>query len=112
MGDDGVAIADNLAVVVDVGKLSARCVRCVEDVLMRERNLGELEEGVDLKPVAVVIGHAAERGPGIKREHRIVRMREQASIAVHSEWRELRAMAEVRSPPLLAGSFGQQSNGM
>jgi hypothetical protein len=70
MRDDGLAIANNLAVVVDVGKLSARRVRCVEDVLMRERNLGELEEGVNLEPVAVVIGDAAECGPGVEREHR------------------------------------------
>jgi len=37
MGDDRVAVADLFAVVDDIGKLPARRLRGVEDVLMDER---------------------------------------------------------------------------
>src|SRR5262245_23153859 len=47
-GEDGLAVADGLAVIDDVGQLPARRLRCIEDVLMRERHPGELQERVDL----------------------------------------------------------------
>ena len=54
--------ADRLAVVNDVGKLPARCGRDVEYVFVDERHNSELEEGVDLQPVAVVVGDAEKGG--------------------------------------------------
>ena len=42
VGDDGVAVADRLARVDDIGQLAARRRRRVENVLMPERHAGEL----------------------------------------------------------------------
>ena len=69
IGDDGLAVADRVAAVDDVGKLAARRLRGVEDVLVRERHAGELEEGIDLEPVAVVVGDAEQGGIGVEAEH-------------------------------------------
>jgi hypothetical protein len=60
MRDDRLAVPDRLAVIDDVGKLSARRRRRVEDVLMRECNAGEPEKGVDLEAVAIVVGDAEQ----------------------------------------------------
>jgi hypothetical protein len=47
--------ADRLAVVNDVGKLPGWCGRDVEYVFVDERHNSELEEGVDLQPIAGVV---------------------------------------------------------
>jgi len=70
MRDDGVAVADDLAAIVDIGQLPARRLRGIKDVLVRERDTGELQESINLEPVTVVVGNAAQRRPGIEREHR------------------------------------------
>src|SRR5215469_12494714 len=69
MGDDGLAVADGLAVVDDIGKLPARRSRRVEKVLMYERQSDESQERKDLQPVTVVVGHAKERRIGIESDH-------------------------------------------
>jgi hypothetical protein len=69
MLDDGVAVADRLAVVDDVGKLTARCGRGIEDVLVRERQAGQLEKCEHLEAVAVVVGDAEQPGIGIEGDH-------------------------------------------
>ena len=67
--DDGLAVADGLAVVDQVGQLPARRLRRVENVLMRERHMGELEEGENLQPVAVIVGDAEQGRIGVERDH-------------------------------------------
>ena len=41
VGDDGLAVADRLTIVNDIGKLPARRRRGVEDVLVNERHARE-----------------------------------------------------------------------
>ena len=67
--EDGPAVADGVVAVDDVGQLPARRLRGVEDVLVGERHAGELEEGIDLQAIAVVVGDAEQRRIGIEREH-------------------------------------------
>ncbi len=69
MRDDRPAVADHLAVVDDVGQLPARRRRGIEDVLVLERHAGELEEGIDLQPIAVVVGDTEEGRVGVQGEH-------------------------------------------
>src|SRR5262245_39168494 len=70
MGEDGFAVADDLPVVDDVGKLAARGMRGVDDVLVTKGNSGEPEEGVDLQAVTIVVGDAEEPGVRVQRQHR------------------------------------------
>ncbi len=56
VGDDRLAVAQRFAVIDDVGKLAARRRGRVEDVLVPERHARQLEEGIDLEAVAVVVG--------------------------------------------------------
>ena len=67
-GDDGIAVADRLAVVDEVGKLPAWRCRRVENVLVLERHAGESQEREHLEAIAVVVriaeGHAAARKVG------------------------------------------------
>ena len=58
MGDDGLAVADRLAVVDEIRKLPARRRRRIENMLVRERHAGKPQEGEYLEPVAVVVGDA------------------------------------------------------
>ena len=62
MDEDGLAVADRLAVIDDVGQLPARRLRRIENMLMHERHAGEPQEGEDLQPVAVVVGDAEQCG--------------------------------------------------
>ena len=62
MGEDGFAVADDLAVLDDVGKLAARGMRGVDDVLVTKGDSGEPKEGVDLQAVAIVVGDAKSLG--------------------------------------------------
>ena len=71
VGDDGVAVADRLARVDDIGQLAARRRRRVENVLVQEWHAGELEEREHLQAIAVVVDDAEQLGIGIKREHDI-----------------------------------------
>ena len=71
VGDDGVAVADRLAVVDDVGQLTARRRRSVENVLVPEWDAAEPQEREHLQAVAVVIGDAEQLGIGIEGEHDI-----------------------------------------
>ena len=70
VSDDGIAVADRLARVDDVGQLAARRRRRVENMLVQEWHAGELEEREHLEAVAVVVGDAEQRGVGVKRQHR------------------------------------------
>jgi hypothetical protein len=69
VGDDRLAVADRLVVVDDVRKLTTRSGRGIEDVLVFERHAGELEEGVDLQPVAVVVGDTEQGRVRVQGEH-------------------------------------------
>src|SRR5689334_22136742 len=69
MRDDGLGIADGLAILDDVRQLLARRGRGVEQVLVHKRHAGELEEGKDLQPVAIVVGNAEQRRIGVECEH-------------------------------------------
>src|SRR5271156_3993495 len=77
MGNDGLAVADRIAVIDDVGKLPTRRRRCVENVFMRERQASESHESKDLQPVAVVVGYAEKSRVRVKRDHerKILRQR-------------------------------------
>jgi hypothetical protein len=69
VGDDGVTVADRLAVVDDVGQLAARRRRGVENVLVPERDAGEPQESEHLQAIAVVVRDAEQLGIGIEGEH-------------------------------------------
>ena len=69
MCDDGLAVADRLAIVLDIGKLRARRGRGIEDMFMPERHAGDLEEGEHLQAVGIVVGDAEQGGVGIEGEH-------------------------------------------
>ena len=69
VAEDGLAVADRVAAVDDVGKLAARRFRGVEDMLVGERYARKLEEREYLQAVAVVVGDAEQRGVGVKRQH-------------------------------------------
>src|SRR5262249_1456390 len=71
MGDDGLAVADRLAVVDDVGELAAWRLRGVEDVVVPARDAGQPQEGEQLQAVAVVVSDAKQRGIRIEGYHRI-----------------------------------------
>jgi hypothetical protein len=58
MRDDGRAVADPLAAVDDVGKLAARRLRGVENVLVPESNSGQPQECENLQAIAVIVGDA------------------------------------------------------
>jgi hypothetical protein len=75
MREDGLAVADDLAIVVDVGELTARSMRGVDDVLVTERNASEPQERIHLEAVAVVVGHAEQPGVRVERQHRVVLVR-------------------------------------
>ena len=81
MGEDGLAVADDLAVVDDVGELAARGMRGVDDVLVTEGNAAESQEGVDLQTVAVVVGDAEEPGVRVERQHRLLRCKDRRAAA-------------------------------
>ena len=66
---DGLAVADRVAAVDDIGKLAARRFRGVEDMLVLERHACKLQECEYLQAVAVVVGDAEQRGVGVKRQH-------------------------------------------
>src|SRR5580658_3943553 len=70
MGNDGLAVAGRIAVIDDVGKLPTRRRRCVENVLMHERQAHEPHESKDLQPVAVVVGYAEKSRVRVKRDHK------------------------------------------
>ncbi len=50
----------DLAVIDDVGQLTARRRGGVENMLVRERHAGQLQEGEDLEAIAVVVGDAEQ----------------------------------------------------
>jgi hypothetical protein len=77
MGNDGLAVAERIAVIDDVGKLPTRRRRCVENVFMHERQANESHESKDLQPVAVVVGYAEKSRVRVKRDHerKILRQR-------------------------------------
>ena len=54
--EDGLAVADGIIAVNDIGQLAARCLRGVENMLVMERHVGEPQEGVHLQAIAVVVG--------------------------------------------------------
>src|SRR5207249_8874245 len=64
--DNRITVADRPAIVDDVGKLSARRSRSVEDVLVRERHAGQFEEHKHLEAVVIVISDAEQFRVGIK----------------------------------------------
>ena len=67
--NDGVAVADRLSIVNDVGKLPAGRGRGIEDVLMGEWHAGQFEEGVHFEAVAVVIGDTKKLRVGVQSKH-------------------------------------------
>src|SRR6185312_15653316 len=69
MRDDGLAVADGLALVDEIGQLSARRRRRIENVLMHEGKAGETQEREDLQPIAVVVGDTEEHRIGVQRDH-------------------------------------------
>src|ERR1700722_4118829 len=69
IGKDGLAVADPVMVVDDIGQLSARRLRRIENVFMPERHPGELQKSEYFQTVAIVVGDAVQRRIGIKREH-------------------------------------------
>src|SRR5271154_454437 len=77
MGNDGLAVAERIAVIDDVGKLPTRRRRCVENVFMHERQANESHESKDLQPVAVVVGYTEKSRVRVKRDHepKILRQR-------------------------------------
>ena len=75
VGDDGIAVADGLAVVDDVGQLTARRRRGVENVLVPERHAGEPQESKHLQAIAVVVRDAEQLGIGVEGEHDIATAR-------------------------------------
>jgi dihydroxyacetone kinase len=75
VGDDGIAVADGLAVVDDVGQLAARRRRGVKDVLVPEGNAGEAQEREHLEAIAVVVRDAEQLGIGVEGEHDIATAR-------------------------------------
>ena len=75
VGDDGVAVANRLAVVDDIGQLTARRRRGVEDVLMPKRQAGEPQEREHLQAVAVVVRDAEQLGVRVEGEHDIATAR-------------------------------------
>ena len=96
VGDDRLAVADRLAIVNDVGKLPARRRRGVEDVLVNERHAREFEEGVDLEPIAVVVGDAEKGGVGVKGEHCGVLREADAAAMTHRRSRPPPTHARMR----------------
>jgi hypothetical protein len=66
---DGLAVADAVMAVDDIGQLSARRLRCVENVFVPERHAGELQKSEYLQSVAIVVGDAEQRRIGIECEH-------------------------------------------
>ena len=71
MRDDGIAVADRLAVVDDVGKLPARRCRCIENMLVLEPHAVKSQERENLETIAVVVGNTEQLGIGIEGDHRI-----------------------------------------
>ena len=69
MGDDGVAVADGLALVDDIGKLTARRPGCIEQMLMNEGKTDESQKRKNLQAVAVVIGDTEQGRIGVERDH-------------------------------------------
>src|SRR6185312_11608696 len=69
MRDDGLAVADGLALVDEIGQLSARRRRRIENVLMHEGKAGETQEREDLQPIAVVVGDTEEHRIAVQRDH-------------------------------------------
>jgi len=67
---NGLAVADRIAAVNDIGKLAARRLRGVENMFVPERNSRKPQERKYLEAVAVVVGDAEQRWVGIKRQHR------------------------------------------
>src|SRR5262245_35708062 len=72
MGDDGIAVADRLAVVDDVGQLPAWRCRRIENVLVLERHAVKPQESEYLEAIAVVVGNTEKLGIGIEGNHRIL----------------------------------------
>jgi hypothetical protein len=62
MRDNPVAVADDLAVIVDIGKLSARGSFRVEDMRVPERKPAQLQKGEDLEARRVIVGDAEQLG--------------------------------------------------
>jgi len=69
MSDDGVAVADRLALVDDMGKLTPRRTGCIEKMLMNEGKTDEFQKGKNLQAVAVVVGHAKQARIRVERDH-------------------------------------------
>jgi hypothetical protein len=68
-GDNRFAVADRLAVIDDVRQLAAWRVRRIDDVLVAEGQTAQAQEGIDLQPIAVVVGDAEQLGIGKERQH-------------------------------------------
>lgn len=62
MGDDGLAVTDRLPLVEDVGELTARRGRGVENVFASERYLAQTQKSEDLQAVRIVVGDAEQLG--------------------------------------------------
>jgi hypothetical protein len=70
IGKNGLAVADRIAAVNDIGKLAPRRLRCIEYVLVPERHAGQPQERKDLQAVAIIVGDTEQCGIGVEREHR------------------------------------------
>ena len=75
VGDNGIAVADRLAVIDDVRQLAARRRRGVENVLVPERDAGEPQEREHLQAIAVVVRDAEQLGIGVEGEHDVATAR-------------------------------------
>jgi hypothetical protein len=93
MGDDGIAVADRLAVVDDVGQLPARGRRRIENVLVLERHTVKSQEREYLESIAVVVGNTEQLGIGIEGDHRILRGNPQACL--HNSIKAIFAIAQA-----------------
>ena len=60
MSEDALAVADGVVAVDDIGKLAARRLRGVENMLVPERHAREPQERKHLEPVAVIVGDAEQ----------------------------------------------------
>src|SRR4051812_12244663 len=67
--NDCFAVADDLTVIDYVRKLGTRRTRCIEDMLMNERELGQSEERKHFQTITVVIGDSTQFRVRIQGEH-------------------------------------------
>ena len=66
---DGLAVADGVVAVDDIGQLTARRLRGVENMLVPERHPRQPQEREHFQAIAVIVGDAEQRGIGVKRQH-------------------------------------------